>query len=111
MKSLTRRYGLRKRIQHEQLHWYQQRSNTHLQPFDLCLGGVGLGHGVQSATVLEPLDLRSVVSVGKLDLEGLAILGVDPHGEGLANLELGAQKINLGLTVSNLYISMASDYN
>lgn len=77
----------------------------HLQPFYLRLSSVGLGHGVQCATVLEPLDLGSVVSVGKLDLEGLAVLGVDPHGEGLANLELSAQKIDLGLTVSNLYFN------
>lgn len=43
--------------------------------------------------------------MGKLDLEGLAVLGVDPHGEGLANLELGAEKIDLRLTVSNLHIN------
>ena len=44
--------------------------------------------------------------MGKLDLEGLAVLGVDSHGEGLANLELGAQKIDLVLTVSNLFFNV-----
>lgn len=43
--------------------------------------------------------------MGKLDLEGLAVLGVNPHGEGLANLELGAQKIDLKLTVSYLHFN------
>lgn len=69
----------------------------------LCLSSVGLCHGVQSATVLEPLDLRSVESVGKLDFESLAVLGVNLHGEGLANLKLSAQKIDLKLTVSYLH--------
>lgn len=61
---------------------------------------VVLGHGVKSATVLEPLDLAGVEGVGQLDLEGLALLGLDDHGEGLANLELGALQVNLCRIVS-----------
>lgn len=63
---------------------------------------VSLGHGVQSATVLEPLNLAGVEGVGQLDLEGLAILGLDDHGDGLAGGELG------GLDVDLLLPSLAS---
>ena len=54
-----------------------------------------LGHRVQRASVLEPLDLGLVESVVQLNFEGLAILGVDPHGNGLANSQLGAQDVDL----------------
>ena len=56
---------------------------------------VVLGHGVQSTAVLEPLDLASIEGVGQLDLEGLAVLGLDDHRKGLADLELGALQVNL----------------
>lgn len=60
----------------------------------LLLGG--LGHGVEGRTVLEPLNLGLVEGVGQRDLErGAAIGGVDNHGERLANLELGAEKVDL----------------
>lgn len=54
-----------------------------------------LGHGVQGTAVLEPLDLASVEGVGQLDVERLAILGLDDQGNGLAGLELGALDVNL----------------
>lgn len=59
----------------------------------LLLGG--LGHGVQGAAVLEPLDLGFVEGVEELDLVVLAILGVDDHGDGLANGKLSAENVNL----------------
>ena len=59
----------------------------------LVLGG--LGHGVKSRAVLEPLDLSIVEGVGQRDLEGLAAIGgVDNEGKGLARLELGAEDID-----------------
>jgi hypothetical protein len=58
-------------------------------------GIVILGHGVEGRAVLEPLDLTLVEGVRELDVEGLAVLGVDPHGHGLANGELGAEKVDL----------------
>lgn len=54
-----------------------------------------LGHGVEGTTVLEPLDLGLVEGVLELNIVGLAILGVDDHGDGLADSELGAEDINL----------------
>lgn len=61
---------------------------------------VGLGHGIQRATVLEPLNLAGVEGVGQLDLEGLAILRLDDHGDGLARLELSGLDVNLFSLVS-----------
>jgi hypothetical protein len=55
-----------------------------------------LGHGVKSATVLEPLDLTLVEGVRKLDVESLAAVGgVDGHSERLSGSELGAGEVNL----------------
>lgn len=59
------------------------------------LFSVGLGHGVQGTAVLEPLNLASVEGVGQLDVERLAILGLDNEGDGLAGFELGALNVNL----------------
>lgn len=54
-----------------------------------------LGHGVECAAVLEPVDLAGVEGVLQLDLVGLAVLGVHGHDEGLAGLELGAGEVDL----------------
>lgn len=63
---------------------------------NLLLGGSSLGHGVEGGTVLEPLDLGSVEGVGQRDLEGLVtVLGVDNHGDGLSDGELGGEDIDL----------------
>lgn len=59
------------------------------------LFGVSLGHGVQGTAVLEPLDLASVEGVGQLDVERLAILGLDNECDGLAGGELSALDVNL----------------
>lgn len=59
----------------------------------LVLGS--LGHGVESTAVLEPLNLRGVEGVLEGDVERLAILGVNNHGDGLADLKLGAENIDL----------------
>jgi hypothetical protein len=57
---------------------------------------VGLGHGVQGATVLEPLDLWLVEGVGELNLESSISVGwVDSHGQWLADSELGLEEVNL----------------
>lgn len=44
-----------------------------------------LGHGVQRATVLEPLNLALVESVRKLNVKGLAVLRVHSKGHWLAD--------------------------
>lgn len=54
-----------------------------------------LGHGVQGASVLEPLNLGLVEGLQQLDLKGAALLRVDNHGKGLSNGELGARNVNL----------------
>lgn len=75
-----------------------------------------LGHGVKGGTVLEPLDLAYylqlasiykftipkqkltlVEGVDELDVEGLAVLGLDGHSHGLANSELSALEVDLGI--------------
>lgn len=60
----------------------------------LCPAGV-LGHGVQGAAVLEPVDLAGVEGVGQGDVESGTALGVHAQGQGLANGQLGAQDIDL----------------
>lgn len=63
-----------------------------------CLVGLGvLGHGVEGRAVLEPLNLGLVEGVRELDVEVLAVLGVDTHGDGLANGELSAEDVDLVL--------------
>lgn len=59
------------------------------------LVGVLLGHGVQSAAVLKPLDLTGVEGVGQLDVKGLAVLGLDDKGNGAAGCELSGLDVNL----------------
>lgn len=54
-----------------------------------------LGHGVQGASVLEPLNLCLVESLLQLDFERLAVLGVNSHDERLSNDKLSAGNINL----------------
>jgi hypothetical protein len=54
-----------------------------------------LGHGIQGAAVLEPVDLAGVEGVRQGNLESGTILGVDAQGQGLANSQLGAQDVNL----------------
>lgn len=54
-----------------------------------------LGHGVQGAAVLEPLNLCLIESLLQLDFERLAVLGVNSHDERLSNGELSAGNINL----------------
>ena len=68
------------------------KESLNIYPSHLCSR---LGHGVQSAAVLEPLNLGLVVRVLELDLEGLAVLGVDDHGDGLANGQLGGEDVDL----------------
>lgn len=96
---MTRRYELGKGNRQE-LHRYQQSSNTHPTIYHLCARRVGLSHGIQCAAVLEPLDLRSIVGVGELDLERLTILWVNLHGQWLSNFKLGAQQVDLEMRVS-----------
>lgn len=52
------------------------------------------GHGVERRAVLEPLDLGLVEGVAQLNIVGLAILGVDTEGHGLADSELSAHQVN-----------------
>jgi hypothetical protein len=55
-----------------------------------------LGHGVESATVLEPLDLALVEGVRQRDVESLAAVGgLDDQGHGLANSKLSDLEVDL----------------
>lgn len=54
-----------------------------------------LGHGVESAAVLEPFNLALVEGVGKRDLELLAAIGgVDSHGQRLSRGELSGGQVD-----------------
>ena len=53
-----------------------------------------LSHRVQSASVLEPFDLRLIECMCELGLPRLAIFGMDPQRQGLANSELGTHHID-----------------
>lgn len=67
------------------------------------------GHGVEGRTVLEPLDLGLVEGVVELDVEGLAILGVDAESHGLADLELGAEQVNLVVGLDLVIVGRLSE--
>jgi len=54
-----------------------------------------LGHGVESGTVLEPLNLALVEGVRELGFPGNTVLGVDTERHGLAYGELGAHEVDL----------------
>jgi hypothetical protein len=63
-----------------------------------------LGHGVKSATVLEPLDLALVEGVRKLDLERVAsVRRMNRHREWLTRSKLGRSQIN-AIVRANLVI-------
>lgn len=68
-----------------------------------------LGHGVQGRTVLEPLNLALVEGVVKLDIERLAILGVDTESDGLTDSELSAHNVNLGIRGDAVIVSGVSE--
>lgn len=68
-----------------------------------------LGHGIQSRAVTEPLQLRLVEGVGQLDIERLAILGVDSQSHGLANGELRQLKINSGIRRNAVVVGGVSE--
>jgi hypothetical protein len=54
-----------------------------------------LGHGVECATVLEPLDLALVEGVRERDVESLAAIGgVDNKSHGLAHSKLGDLEVD-----------------
>lgn len=61
----------------------------------LHLCSILLGHCVQRASILEPLNLRGIESVCQLDLERIAVLWVYSHGQWLANGEFSGQEVNL----------------
>ena len=56
---------------------------------------MSLGHSVESATVLKPLDLGLVVGMRELGFPSLSILGVDPQSHGLAYRKLSAEEVDL----------------
>lgn len=58
-----------------------------------------LCHGVQRATVLEPLNLRLVEGVSKLDFPSFAALWMYPHRHRLANGELSAHQVDFVVRV------------
>lgn len=52
-------------------------------------------HSVKSTAILEPLNLGLVEGVLQRNLERLAVLGVNDHGDGLANSKLGSENVDL----------------
>jgi hypothetical protein len=63
-----------------------------------------LGHGVEGATVLEPLNLSGIESVCKLDVKGLAAIGwVNNESNVLANSEFRGKNVN-GIVGTDLVI-------
>ena len=56
---------------------------------------MGLCHGVQSTSVLEPLNLSLVESMGELAFPGVAVFGVYPHCDGFAYSQFCAQNVDL----------------
>lgn len=56
---------------------------------------LGLGHGVECTAILEPLNLGLVEGVLEFDVECLAVLRVNNHGNRLANCEFGREDVNL----------------
>ncbi len=54
-----------------------------------------LGHGVESTAILEPLNLSFVEGVLQGNLVGLAVLGVNNHGDGFAHSKLSSENIDL----------------
>ena len=64
-----------------------------------------LGHGVESAAVLEPLNLTLIEGVGQRDIERLAaIRRVDSEGDGLAGGKLGSSDADLVVGANLLVI-------
>ena len=80
--------------------WYkdphQQQVRLRSAANTLVASGLA-GHGVQGRAVTEPLELGLVEGVAQRDVVGLAILGVDTEGHGLANGDLGGEQVNLVL--------------
>lgn len=56
---------------------------------------MGLCHGVQSTSVLEPLNLSLVECMGELAVPGVAVFGVDSHCDRLSHSQFGAQNVDL----------------
>jgi len=56
-------------------------------------------HGVQRATVLEPLNLRLIEGVSELDFPSFSVLWMYPHRHRLANGEFGAHQVDLVIRV------------
>lgn len=54
-----------------------------------------LCHCIQSASVLEPFDLRGIESMQKLHREGLSVLGVNNHRQRFINFKLSAENVHL----------------
>jgi hypothetical protein len=66
--------------------------------------GILLSHGVQRATILKPLNLSLVESLRKLAFPRLAILGMNSHGQWLANCQLGAYDVDFVVWVDLIVI-------
>lgn len=76
----------------------------------VCLVVVLLSHGVESASVLEPLDLTLVEGVRQRDLDRLAAIGgVDGEGNGLAGGKLGSSDANLVVGANLLVIGRITE--
>ena len=96
---VTQRYELGKAINKNYTSTIQQPSKHRpLWYHHLCRRGIGLGHGVKRRSDLERLNLWSVEGVCEWDSERVSsVLWVDSHREWLANGELSAGKIDLGI--------------
>lgn len=75
--------------------YHVHRFFSFLQSFSLPLVLGLLGHGVQCASVLEPLNLCLVEGLQQLHFKRLAFFGMNNHSKGLSYSKLGAGNINL----------------
>ena len=66
--------------------------------------GILLGHGVQRATILKPLNLSLVESLREFALPGFTILGVNSHGQWLAHCQLGAHDVDFVVRIDLIVI-------
>lgn len=76
---------------------------THVTFWGILVLGL-LGHGVESGTVLEPLNLGLVEGVREGDLESLTVGGLDTESDGLANSKLSAEDVDLVIGVDPVVV-------
>jgi hypothetical protein len=70
---------------------------------------VSFGHGVERASVLEPLELASVKGVRELAIPGRSIIGMNLHRNGLADSQFGTHQVNLVVRVDLVVVGWVGE--